>query len=144
MILTRLKHHLAAFGADTRRWPKKHHRLWHWLAGTPRFRNERSEAERLDRVLDRWQGEAPSEHLAQRIIQQALALPQQSMPPIAPQPDIVVWPFASYWPGMATFGLALIMGCLLGWYGGGTNGTTSEDWLNTAALSPMQEDFSER
>ncbi|MBP1149683.1 MULTISPECIES: hypothetical protein [Methylocaldum] len=143
MLLTRLKHHFAAFGADTRRWPTKPHGIWRRLAGSSRFRAERTEAERIDRLLDLWRIETPSEQLAQHICQRALALPQQPVSAIAPPTDIVVWPFASYWPGVATFGLALIMGCLLGWYGG-INGTTSEDWLNTAALTPMQEDFSDR
>jgi hypothetical protein len=142
MLLTRLKHYFAAFGADIRRWPNKRHGIRRRLASSSLCQAERAEAERIDRMLDLWQVEAPSERLARRICQQALALPQQPISAIAP-PDIVVWPFASYWPGVATFGLALIMGCLLGWYGG-TNGTAPDDWLNTAALAPIQEDFSDR
>jgi len=143
MRFTRLKHYFEIFGADTRRWPKKQYGIWRRLAGSSHCQAERTEAERLDRMLDLWQVEAPPDRLAQRIIHQALALPQQPISASALPADIVVWPFASYWPGVATFGLALLMGCLLGWYGG-TNGTTSEDWLNTAALTPMQEDFSDR
>ncbi|MGX2041042.1 hypothetical protein ACWJKU_13035 [Methylocaldum sp. MU1018] len=143
MLLTRLRRRFQAFGADTRRWPKKPYGILRRLAGSPGCRAERAEAERLDRRLDLWRVEAPSDHLAQRICRQTLGLPQRPAS-VPASPDIAVWPFASYWPGVATFGFALVMGCLLGWYGSGTGGAAPEDWLNTAALSPIQEDFGER
>jgi hypothetical protein len=82
--------------------------------------------------------------LAEHICQQALGLPQRRKSANEVPPDVIVWPFASYWPGIASFGVALVMGCLLGWYGGGINATPSEDWINTAALSTLAGDFGER
>jgi hypothetical protein len=144
MLLSRLKHYFAAYGADTRRWPKKPYEILRRLAASSRFNSERTEAEHLDRLLDLWKVEAAPERLAQHICRQALGLPQRPKSAIAARPDVIVWPFASYWPGIASFGVALVMGCLLGWYGGGINAAPSEDWLNTAALSTLAGDFGER
>lgn len=147
MLLSRLKHYFAAYGADTRRWPKKPYEMWRRrrLAASSRFNAECTEAEHLDRLLDLWKAEAPPERLAEHICRQTLGLPQCPKSASAARPDVIVWPFASYWPGIASFGAALVMGCLLGWYGGGiNNGTPSEDWLNTAALSTLAGDVGER
>jgi hypothetical protein len=144
MLLSRLKHYFAAHGADIRRWPKKPYEIWRRSAGSSRFSAERTEAEHLDRLLDLWKAEAPPERLAEHICRQTLGLPQRPKSASAARADVIVWPFASYWPGIASFGVALVMGCLLGWYGSGINTTPSEDWLNTAALSTLAGDFGER
>lgn len=144
MLLARLKNFFAAFGADARRWPKPGRRIWRRLAGLSCLGAERTEAEHIDRMLDLWRIEAPPERLAQNICQQALALRQNREPPSAGPPGVVLWPFSNYWPGIATFGLALVLGCLLGWYGGAAPSSTSEDWLNMTALNTLSEDFNER
>jgi hypothetical protein len=144
MLLTRLKNIFAAFGADVRRWPKPGRGIWRPLAGSSWLGAERTEAEHIDQMLDLWRIEAPPERLAQNICQQALALRQNPAIPPAVPADVVFWPFSKYWPGVATFGVALALGCLLGWYGGVTPSSTSEDWLNMTALNTLPEDFNER
>jgi hypothetical protein len=136
-----LKRYFAAFGADLRRWPPgRLAGLRRWLGRSRSLSGERADAEALDRALDLWRVEAPGDDLARRIVQRALSLPQQPEGPIRLADDIVVWPFASAWTGIAGFILALFLGCLLGWFGGNPE-PQSEDWLSLAALTSIQEDF---
>lgn len=142
MPLSRIKRHFAAFGADTTRWPRTPYaRLLAALARRSHARQEQLAAAALDRALDAWTLEAPPAGLVPAILRQALTLPQQCAAQPEPENSLVVWPFASFWPGLATFALALLLGCLLGWYGGsGAQNTLAEDWLSLAAMAPVHDE----
>lgn len=139
MLLSRLKHYLAGFGD-----PGHKSRM-----GAPR-RLERlpgaDEADAaLDRALDLWRVEPPPAHLAGDILRRTLALPQAMAPDTGTGLDLDIQLFPPFWPGLAPFALALLLGCLLGWYGAsGTRGPLAEDWLEWVALAAVQEDFADQ
>ncbi len=105
------------------------------------------EAEALDRALDLWRVESAGADLTERIVRRATGLPQRPAPSSRLPEAVFVWPFSTLWPGIAGIALALVLGFLLGWYGGREDigsSPPSEDWLGLASLASLQEEFNDR
>jgi hypothetical protein len=104
------------------------------------------EVEALDRALDLWRVESAGADLAERIVRRATGLPQRPAPSTRLPEAVFVWPFSTLWPGIAGIALALVLGFLLGWYGGLKHSGDSppEDWLGLASLASLQEEFNDR
>ena len=137
---SRIRRRLAVAMAAVRHWPQGRRARGRGSA------KARREAEALERALDLWRVEAAGADLAERIVRRAAELPQRPAPSARPGEALFVWPFASPWPGIAGIVLALLLGILLGWQDARENGEPPplEDWPELAALSPIQEDFTDR
>jgi hypothetical protein len=67
MDLDRFKEYSAAFGAERRRWPQRHHGFYDRFANTPDGMAVLAEADRTDRFLDALEPAAPDPRRARQI-----------------------------------------------------------------------------